>query len=104
MDTFAFMYRQGHQLIFDIYESNSNIKGLPSIIIYTDNNFHVKIPYLFREIMYTKSSSELKFDTDFMFVMRHDLYDKPERDRNLQIICNDLNRFNYIDLTPKTNI
>lgn len=101
MDKFSFVYRQGHHLVFDIYESNFKIDGLPSIVIYADNNFHVKIPYLFRKISYIKDPSELEFNTELMFVMRHDLYDRPEMDRNLEAICNDLNRFNYIELTPK---
>ena len=101
MKTFSFKYRKNKELVFDIYESNYAISGLPSVVIYADNHWHIKIPYLLREVAYIKEPAELKFDTELIFVLRHTLYNKPEMDRTLAAISNDLNNFIYFELRPK---
>lgn len=101
MKTFSVKYRQNRNLVFDIYESNYAIPGIPSVVIYADNHWHTKFPYLLREVTYIKEPEELKLETELIFVLRHSLHNKPEMDRTLASISNDLNNFRYFELSPK---
>jgi len=103
MNTYSIPYKENKHLLFNVVKPNYVVSGLPSIVIYADESFHTKIPYLFREIAFVKDSSELKFFTDYFLVLKRKIseIDDSARFIYLRSVYFDLINFEYINITKK---